>query len=467
MRVAKSYVSRRSFLAAGAAAATLAAAGGLSLPAAPALAAGSHLPSKTGQPARRRLFDAKKQPWYELGMMGDPVLDSQLLWYLSAVYQGMADVGECLDTAHRVNPSDPWSWPREWQRTADRVAQVADGSLAGNHPLSAGQAYLRAASYYRAALIHHPEPADAGVPAMARQAVACFDRAIGLLGIPAQPVQIPYENTTLPGYFFRSPLAAGPAPVLIVHEGRDAWPEETKYLADAAMARGYHCLQFAGPGQGSAVRLQGLAFRPDWEKVVSPVVDFAVAQPGVDPARIALMGISMGGALAPRAAAFEKRIKVLIANPGVLSWADAILGHFADYPLLMNLLDSHPDVFDRACWGFFSAAAKLGDHLMSAATWWLKDSMWKHGVNSPSALIREMRRYTNADVVDKITCEVLVMDGEAEDFSAGQAQQLYDALRCPKEYMLFTAEDTGLCHCQTGALAVSTQRMFDWLDERL
>ena len=77
-----------------------------------------------------------------------------------------------------------------------------------------------------------------------------------------------------------------------------------------AMQRGYHCLQFAGPGQGTAIRLQGLPFRPDWEKVVTPVVDFAVGLPGVDPERIALMGLSMGGALAPRAAAFEKRIKV-------------------------------------------------------------------------------------------------------------------------------------------------------------
>jgi pimeloyl-ACP methyl ester carboxylesterase len=195
---------------------------------------------------------------------------------------------------------------------------VAEGCLARNHALSAGEAYLRAATYYRAALIHHPEPSDPGVVGATRQCIACFDQAIGLLGIPARRVEIPYEGTTLPGYFYRSPIAQGKAPVLIVHEGRDAWPEETKYLADACMKRGYHCLQFAGPGQGAAIRLQGLPFRPDWEKVVTPVVDYAVSLPEVDPDRIALIGISMGGALAPRAAAFEKRLKLCIANPGVL-----------------------------------------------------------------------------------------------------------------------------------------------------
>jgi alpha-beta hydrolase superfamily lysophospholipase len=379
----------------------------------------------------------------------------------------MADIGECLDTAWRIDPQDAWSWPTEWLRTADRLRRTAEASLARSHALSAGESYLRAASYYRAALIHHPEPADPGVAQAARQSMACFDRAIALLGIPARPVRIPYEGVTLPGYFYRSPAAHGKAPVLIVHEGRDAWPEETKYLADAAIKRGYHCLQFHGPGQAAAIRLQGLTFRPDWERVVTPVVDFAVSLPEVDPERIALMGISMGGALAPRAAAFEKRLKICIANPGVLSWADAIIGAFAEYPILLRVLDANPDAFNKAIWGFLKAAALTGNSLMSSATWWLKDSMWKHGVSSPADLIADLRRYTNVEIADRITCRVLVMDGEAEEFSAGQARKLHDALRCPKDYMLFTAEDTGLVHCQTGALAVATQRMFDWLDEYL
>lgn len=93
--------------------------------------------------------------------------------------------------------------------------------------------------------------------------------------------------------------------------------------------------------------------------------------------------------------------------------------------------------------------------------------MWKHGASTPADLINELRKYDNTPVVDRISCRMLVMDGVAEEFSAGQAQKLYDALRCPKDYMLFTAEDTSLVHCQTGALAVATQRMFDWLDEWL
>jgi len=223
-------VSRRSFLRLAALTAGSLAAG-RAFPATAAVVAPA--PAIAERPA------PKGRPWYELGILNDPVLDNQLLWYLSAVYQGMADVGECLDTAHRIDPKDTWSWPREWLRTADRLRGLAEGSLARKHSISAGEAYLRAATYYRAALIHHPEPSDPGVVGATRQSIACFDQAIGLLGIPARPVAIPYEGTTLPGYYYRSPLAREKAPVLIVHEGRDAWPEETKYLADACMKRGY------------------------------------------------------------------------------------------------------------------------------------------------------------------------------------------------------------------------------------
>jgi dipeptidyl aminopeptidase/acylaminoacyl peptidase len=99
--------------------------------------------------------------------------------------------------------------------------------------------------------------------------------------------------------------AGEPKPTLIMHTGFDG---------SAAIERGYNVLAFDEPGQYGPLHREGLVFRPDWEKVVTPVVDFALRQPGVDPKRIALMGISMGGYLAPRAAAFEKRLAALIAK---------------------------------------------------------------------------------------------------------------------------------------------------------
>ena len=86
------------------------------------------------------------------------------------------------------------------------------------------------------------------------------------------------------------------------------------------MRRGYDCLIVDGPGQGSTLRIQGLCFRPDWERVIAPAVDWLEARPDVDPEAIGLIGLSMGGASAPRAAEFE-RDRLPIANPGVSNWA--------------------------------------------------------------------------------------------------------------------------------------------------
>jgi dipeptidyl aminopeptidase/acylaminoacyl peptidase len=203
-----------------------------------------------------------------------------------------------------------------------------------------------------------------------------------------------------------------------------------------------------------------LAFQPDCEKVVTPVVDFAVKLSGVDPNRIALMGLSMGGALAPRAAAFEKRIKILIANPGVLNWGKAMFDQFnALFPEIMALLEKDPKAFD-------AAMAQIMQQV-PLYRWYMKDSMSKHGASTPSDLMGKLKTFNNEQVVARITCRTLVMDGTAEAFSVGQARKLYDALRGPKEYMLFTEEDTGLLHCQEGAQAVANHRMFDWLDEHL
>jgi pimeloyl-ACP methyl ester carboxylesterase len=288
--------------------------------------------------------------------------------------------------------------------------------------------------------------------------VACFSKAITLLSLPVHSVRIPYEGTTLPGYLFSAPAAGKKAPILIVHSGRDAWAEDDKSIAEEALRRGWHCLLFDGPGQGQTLRLQGLVFRPDWEKVITPVVDFAVRQPGVDSRRIALMGISMGGALAPRAAAFEKRLKILVANPGVYEWGRVFTGFIAErFPEIADMPEKDPQGFDA-----------LMDRVIAEnpfMRWGLRDTMWKQGCATPSQLMKEMKRYTNKGFAEKITAKTLVVDGEAEEF--GQAKELLDVLRCPKDYMLFTAAEAAQLHVQTGSTAVSNQRIFDWLEENL
>jgi pimeloyl-ACP methyl ester carboxylesterase len=144
------------------------------------------------------------------------------------------------------------------------------------------------------------------------------EAAAPLLAPPVQPVAIPYENTTLPGYFYLAGDPGIPRPAVIMHTGFDGTAEEMHFQGAAAAADcGYHVLAFDGPGQGGALHRQGLVFRPDWENVAGAVLDYARTQPGVAGERVALWGLSMGGLLAPRAAAFEHRLAAVIAVDGV------------------------------------------------------------------------------------------------------------------------------------------------------
>jgi alpha-beta hydrolase superfamily lysophospholipase len=398
---------------------------------------------------------AKAKPWYELGWMGDEVLDQVLLFYLGEAWTGMTDVGEVLETAGRINVKDPRSWAREWRKTAERLDNAAMAAEAAGHRFSAGELSLRAASYYRATLHRHMDPYAPEVRELAGREVAAFTRAMRLLELPVERVAIPYEGTTLAAYWYHC-SDPGRHPVLIAHQGRDAWAEDNFYLGREALRRGYDCLIVDGPGQGSTLRLQGLPFRPDWEKVISPAIDWLVARPDVEPRAIGLMGMSMGGALAPRAAEFEPRIAFLVANPGVSNWSATFFRTIDKIsPMIHKLATSNPRALDA----LMTTAGKLSPFLQ----WGLTDTMWKHGVKTPSALMTDMQRYNASPDIGRIACPTLVIDGEAEEY--GDAKTFYDALSCPKTYLLFTKSEAAPLHVQTAALALGSQRIFDWIDD--
>ncbi|KFE59775.1 alpha/beta hydrolase family protein [Hyalangium minutum] len=402
----------------------------------------------------------RSDAWYDLRFTGDGLMDNQLLWFLGHATTGMSDIGECLETAKRIRPGEEESWFAAWLQTAERVHRFAETAEGRSHALSAGETYRRAANYYRAATMHYTGRGDPRLLEATRRAVATFEKSNALLGYPAEPLEIPYEGSSLPGYFIRSPHAKPSAPILVLHQGLHAWPEETRWVYDGAIKRGYHALIFHGPGQGRALREKGLAFRPDWERVVSPVIDVAERLAGVDPRRILLMGLSFGGALAPRAAAFDKRIALCIANPGVLSWWEAMKSHFERFiPGVISLLRSQPELFDKAIHRLASG--------WPTAAYWLRDVQWKHGASSPAEVFQKLSEFDNEPVVHRITCPVLIMEGTAEDASPGQSRKLYDALKGPKHLMEFTEEDAAPLHCQAGAGALAAQRLFDWLDENV
>ena len=356
---------------------------------------------------------------------------------------GMTDIGEVLETYCNLKGSDEEAWLGQWSKLGDQLLQKAEEKNKEGHKESAETAYLRASTYYRVALMCYSNAENPKMISVSKRSHECYEKYLELSGYPGTYVEIPYESTYLPGHFYQSPTAIGKAPLMILMPGRDTWAEDTRWMYDGLLKRGIHCLIFDGPGQGYALRLQKMPFRPDWENVMTPVIDFAIKNYScVDEEHVGAMGFSFGAFLLPRACAFEKRIKLGIVNPGNINWG----GHFADiFAKVMKL----PAPF----------RPKMVYNMMD-------DYAWKHGV-SREAVIEELRKYDNTDIVDKVNCEMLVLDGTAE-INKGEAKVFYDALQnCKKEYKLFDETSTSQCHAQMGGYVPAAEFICDWVKERL
>ncbi|NEK56513.1 prolyl oligopeptidase family serine peptidase [Geodermatophilus sabuli] len=377
---------------------------------------------------------------------------------LGSVFHRAADVGEVLTTVDRIPHGHPEAWVSEWTATADRVAGQARTAEAAGHPRSAAARWLRAASYYSEAS-DRAEAADDATGLWERHRAA-WDRFADLTDTTVERLQIPYEDTTLPGYFFRSGPPDAARRTLVYTNGSDgsvvgAW---TRGIADA-LARGWNAMTYDGPGQNAALMRQGLPFRPDWENVLTPVIDHLAPRPDVDPARIAVMGVSQGGYWVPRAAAHEHRIAAAVADPGVVDVSTTMLRQLPH--VLIRLLESgHREEFDRE----MAWALKLSPSTRRMLQW----RMRPYGVRSPFDFFTAARSYAvTDDQLAAITCPMLVTDPEDEQFWPGQSARLAAALTCPVTLLPFTATEGADSHCEPAAAGLRGERIFDWLDEHV
>lgn len=370
------------------------------------------------------------------------------------------DIGEGIMTARRIKDGDFESWYSEWYATASRVQAIADDVLSKGHDVSAREAYLRASNYYRSAEFYlHGNPSDPRIRETANKSRYCFRKAIELLPSYIEPVEIPYENTTLPAYFYSVDGSAIPRPTIIIQTGYDGTQEELYYEAIAANERGYNALTFEGPGQGSVIREQGLPFRADWENVIIPVVDYLISRPDVKTDRIALYGISLGGYFTPRAAAFEHRIAALIANGGVFDPLEPTLTNMkiSSRDEMATLIAENPESLN--------SRVRKAMNTSTSMRWFFDQGMYTFKAATPSEFLLKYSLLTMSGFADKITCPTLVIDSESDHMLAGQPEKLYENLKSEKTFILFKADEGAGEHCQEGAVSLSNQRIFDWLDE--
>ena len=259
---------------------------------------------------------------------------------------------------------------------------------------------------------------------------------------------VPYQDGSLPALRFSPQDSRG---TIVIHGGLDSFMEEfysaACYIADA----GYEVILFEGPGQGAALRRSNLHMTYQWEKPVAAVLDH------FELAGVTLVGISMGGYLAPRAAAFEDRITRVVAFDVFIydqhgsGLQGALYRLFLRFPALYNWVA-------RTAMRWNVAA----DHLINQ---W----MYITGTSTPAEWNALLEHYSVSDVAPQIQQDVLLLAG-AEDhmISLDEYHKNMAGLTNARSLtgQIFTSEEQAQNHCQIGNLKLALDLILDWVGDK-
>ncbi len=377
--------------------------------------------------------------WFEY-FPGNHMWSQGMMFGIEMQTWGAAALGEIDQIGQKLKAhvGDNEKWWQEWTAMAQRIEGFADAEGKLGHQLTAGSYYLRAAIYYFCGERFIP-PSERKWETY-RSCLRCFRKGITRRYPEIERVEVPYENTTLPAWLLKADVT-GPAPAVIMFDGLDNAKEMSVLFGGVEIARrGIHVLAIDGPGQGEALRLQGIPSRHDYEVPGRAAYDYMAGRPGVDAGRIAVMGFSMGGYYAPRAAAMEPRFAACVA------WG----GHF-DY---------------HEAWARRRKIMESGGTKVSAPSFQLP---WVLGMPDMEACMKKLENYRLAGVAEKIRCPFYCIHGENDNIVPLEfAQRLYEIVGSKdKTLRILTAHDGGSDHCQEDNRQVGANLVADWLAERL
>lgn len=328
---------------------------------------------------------------------------------------------------------------KAWLSLAQRLERLGDEDIANDRQLSASRKYMRSCAYYILAesFVNYPDPRKADVY---NTILRVFRTGISASGRPMEFVEIPYKGGALPALFVPAE-GDDPNPPCVVHMDGADWSKEMFYLVSGndLADRGMATLFVDTPGVGGALRLHGLTLEPETEKPCGACVDYLVARGDVDADRIAVLGVSLGGFYAPRAAAFEPRFAAC------------------------------------AAWGALWDALSVVEHERRLSTESMPDQerhiYWMMGVENERELMDMLARVTLDGVMDKIRCPVLIAHTITDkQIPEDHAQKMYDGAinSSRRELKLFTAEDHAAHeHVFVDNYKIATDYIFDWLSEVL
>ncbi|HLA06408.1 MAG TPA: alpha/beta fold hydrolase, partial [Anaerolineales bacterium] len=238
-------------------------------------------------------------------------------WAPRFTSQGV-DYNDFFRTTARIEKWEDWC--REWVATGDVHHDLAVKAETKGNSISAGEAYIGAALCYHFGKFVFQDYHDEYVSA-ANKSVEAFAKGLKLLDPTGERVEIPFDGAMMVGTL-RRPAHEGVKnpPLVLLLAGLDSTKEEFYHWENVFLKRGLATFSLDGPGQGECGYNSHI--RPDYEAAVSTALDTLTRRRDIDPNRIGLAGVSLGGYYAPRAAAFEPRVKAAVGICGPWNFAE-------------------------------------------------------------------------------------------------------------------------------------------------
>jgi pimeloyl-ACP methyl ester carboxylesterase len=332
-------------------------------------------------------------------------------------------------------------WFAAWNGLGVKVRGLAEKDEARGRLFSAGEKYRRATIYFVQAERMQSAGFAPRKEAFANM-LACFAKFLALTNQNCARCEIPYRGTSLPAlYVPADDLAPGQrAPCMVHFDGLDVTKEIIYMLGvpQALARRGISTLVVDNPGVGESLRLKGLHNSPEAEIPAGAAFDFLAARQDVDPARIGIMALSLGGYHAPRVAAFDQRFACCVAWGAQYDWGAIQRARHADTSSNLPV----PHYWDHVGWVF---GAKTIDEILA--------------VSSKISLI---------GILDRIRCPILVVHGENDrqiPLSAAK-RVVEECVNSPRrELFVHTLADGGAEHCGIDNVALTREQISDWVAE--
>ncbi|MBZ0302782.1 MAG: alpha/beta hydrolase [Anaerolineae bacterium] len=360
------------------------------------------------------------------------IIDFQLNRWYSLGYARLEDMQDAA--AHLKGLSD---WKDEMIRQADKALDE--------------DRLMNATFYYRAAEFF-TRPTDPDKKVLYTKFIDLFYNRL-FADEPIERHQVPYEGgTTLPA--LRLPAQAAPMRgTLVMHGGFDSFIEEFYSLATFFAHRGYEVILFDGPGQGGALKQQGLPMDYHWEKPAKAVLDY------FDRSDVTWLGISMGGWLCFRAAAYEPRIKRVIASSIAFDYMQIPPKPVADFawwlfkhPKLMNILSE---------WKM---------KMRPQEKWGIDNLIYMTKTDSPLTASQALVKFNEENQKPGlVTQDVLILTGEEDHFIPLKMHHLQVAALTHTRSLterIFTRDEQGQNHCQIGNMGLALDTMAKWIAEK-